>query len=218
MEHSAGARSAQPVPAKSRPPRAAQRSAAARAPRTPAGDASLRVERHGLRMGLPCRSCIPGQLLLIWSVLVFLLVARLRPQPPTEPGRRDSGGGMRRERHDRGPRALPTGAASDAPVPTARDPQQPQLPQSQQQPQQPTDRPWAARSPAVASARDAGTAAPLVNQSSAALVAELHSRAYGWEVLHAARLDFQSFSELELVSWLRRRPEQFRAVLAQASL
>ena len=163
--------------------------------------------------GLPCRSCIAWQLTAIWLLLLFLLVARLRPHPPSEAGRRDGGGAaFRRERHARGPRALPTaGTSSGAPVPAAQQPEQ-----SQQPPQpQLAGRPW---SPQVATAVTAADAArpgaPLGNLSSAALVAELHSRAYGWEVLHAARLDFRDFSELDLVSWLRRDSEKFRAVLA----
>ena len=38
------------------------------------------------------------------------------------------------------------------------------------------------------------------------------------EVLHAAGLGYGDFSELELVSWLRRAPKRFRSVLSQASL
>ena len=167
--------------------------------------------------GLPCRSCIAWQLTAIWLLLLFLLVARLRPHPPSEAGRRDGGGAaFRRERHARGPRALPTaGTSSGAPVPAA---QQPEQPQPQPQPQL-AGRPWSPQVAAVVTAADAARpGAPLGNLSSAALVAELHSRAYGWEVLHAARLDFRDFSELDLVSWLRRDSEKFRAVLASASL
>ena len=54
---------------------------------------------------------------------------------------------------------------------------------------------------------------PLGNVSSATLVSELHSRKYSWEVLHAAGLGYGDFSELELVSWLRRAPKRFRSVL-----
>ena len=170
-------------------------------------------------MALPCRSCIAWQLTAIWLLLLFLLVARLRPHPPSsEAGCRGSGGGtFRRERHARGPRALPTaGASSVAPVPAAQPPEPPE----QQRPQpQLAGRPWSPQVAAVVTAADAPRrGAPLGNLSSAALVAELHSRAYGWEVLHAARLDFRDFSELDLVSWLRRDTEKFRAVLASASL
>ena len=63
-----------------------------------------------------------------------------------------------------------------------------------------------------------GPAPPLGNVSSATLVSELHSRKYSWEVLHAAGLGYGDFSELELVSWLRRAPKRFRSVLSQASL
>ena len=172
-------------------------------------------------MALPCRSCIAWQLTAIWLLLLFLLVARLRPHPPSsEAGCRGGGGGgalFRRERHARGPRALPTaGASSVAPVPAAQPPEPPE----QQRPQpQLAGRPWSPQVAAVVTAADAPRrGAPLGNLSSAALVAELHSRAYGWEVLHAARLDFRDFSELDLVSWLRRDTEKFRAVLASASL
>ena len=168
-------------------------------------------------MGLPCRSCIAWQLTAIWLLLLFLLVARLRPHLFSEAGHR-GGAAFRRERHARGPRALrpTTGTSSDAPVPAAQPPAPPQ----QQQPLlQLAGRPWSPQVAAVVTAADAARpGAPLGNLSSATLVAELHSRAYGWEVLHAARLDFRDFSELDLVSWLRRDSEKFRAVLASASL
>jgi len=164
-------------------------------------------------MGLPCRSCIAWQLTAIWLLLLFLLVARLRPHLFSEAGHR-GGAAFRRERHARGPRALrpTTGTSSDAPVPAAQPPAPPQ----QQQPLlQLAGRPWSPQVAAVVTAADAARpGAPLGNLSSATLVAELHSRAYGWEVLHAARLDFRDFSELDLVSWLRRDSDKFRAVLA----
>lgn len=81
--------------------------------------------------------------------------------------------------------------------------------------------PWAPTVPAVdedAGLRGASARALLSNVSSAALVAALHQRRYGWEVLHAAGLDFSSFSEVELVSWLKRNQKGFRGVLGAASL
>lgn len=58
----------------------------------------------------------------------------------------------------------------------------------------------------------------IVEASTAALIGELHSRSYDWEVLEVAGLRFSSFKELELLSYLRRNASQFRQYLTKASL
>lgn len=151
----------------------------------------------------------------IWTLLVVLLILHVKPSPetverllieqhsinqeeptaPVPPAHSDSA-------HADSLRAATAAVAQQ--VGTAEAP-----------PPIPAEAAWA---PPIRLGQDAATALPLGNVSSTTLVSELHTRRYGWEVLHAARLDFRDFSELELISWLKRDRQHFRSVLQAASL
>ena len=64
----------------------------------------------------------------------------------------------------------------------------------------------------------APAARSILEASTASLIAELHSRAYDWEVLEGARLGMSSFKEQELLHFLRRNASQFRLYLEGSSL
>eukprot|EP00966_Prymnesium_polylepis_P063492 1472795-Prymnesium_polylepis.1 len=51
-----------------------------------------------------------------------------------------------------------------------------------------------------------------------ALIGELHRRDYRWDALTAAGLDFDQFSEMQLLSWLKRNAPKFRDVLEKTGL
>ena len=54
--------------------------------------------------------------------------------------------------------------------------------------------------------------------TSEALVRELHSRHYDWEVLERAGLSFSKLRHIELLTYLRRDAPRFREILNSSSL
>ena len=64
----------------------------------------------------------------------------------------------------------------------------------------------------------APAARSILEASTDSLIAELHSRAYDWEVLEGARVGMSSLKAQELLHFLRRNASQFRQYLEGSSL